>query len=464
MTNDIIQRALLKGMLIVDARYLYDTNLKVFISKLINSIKDTNIKLGLLIPNTHNENMYQNILINGIDVTKYFYVYLKTDFDKPNKENMKNMFFKKPYVLFLTQDQYIGFEIHNLTCDGLEINVARASKNGLLESFPMISGKWLDDRPLFSYIQGRSPRIDKISKECDIPGLNDTIFINKKPIVLTTIVGIGGEGKVYEISNEIVAKIYNRRRLTKTRAQKISLMASKRINDYSICWPIDEIRNKEGFIVGYTMKRCNGKPISTLYRGMNITKSLYPNYTYIDSIDISINILKKIQKLHYNNILLGDINDRNFVIDESMNVYFIDTDSYQLEDYSCDVGTIGYIAPELKEGILNTTLRSFEDECYAIAVLVFRTLMHGHLPFAQVGAEEDFVRLIKKQSFPYSLSNFSTKRKAPKSAFEYWNKLPKSMKEMFISTFSNKTNEIKRFSIDDWLVVLELFKNELINS
>lgn len=465
MNNFDLQDVLKTGAILVDSRGLKNTSLSQFLTNFILTLNKLGAKMriGLVVPEESQEK-FEKIFLDYdekiYELSYFFYVHGKLNFENPHNDHLKHIF-KKNNTLFLTQDQSIAFEVANLSNEYNQIYVRRASTNSLLEAFPVIIGDTFSVRPTFSYIHGRSPRIDKIPQDCNIPKVDDIVYINDKPVKLCKLIGSGGEGKVYEINDEIVAKIYNRERLTKTIIEKISTMCKKRVSDYSICWPINEVKNHENFIVGYTMKKCVGKPISTLYRGSLNTKKMYPDFKDEDCIYLCLKILSKIQKLHRNNILLGDINDRNFSINSKREVFLIDTDSYQIEDYACDVGTIGYVAPELKDGILASTLRTFEDEGYAVAVFVFRTLMQGHFPFAQVGTDSDYLQLIKKQQFPYFLNDAKTKKKVPPTAYELWIKFPEMLKKMFIQTFMyNKNAKAQnRYSVEQWIIALEHFRD-----
>lgn len=469
MTNAELQEVVTNGSILVDARYLDDFSVAEFLTTFTLKLNKLGvaIKIGLIIPFEHSEDMYQKIILEcdekQFDLSYFFYVHSKYNFNQASIETRKVILEKHSNVLFITQNQSTAFDFSDLLSDYFLINVRRVSFECNLEKFPMIIPVKSDGRPLYSFIYGISPRFDKIPRGCFIPQIGDVITVDGKQFILREKIGVGGEGTVYAVGDELVAKIYNFDRLTKTRVDKIATMIKRRINDYSICWPISEVKNKDDFVVGYVMKRCTGKPISTLYRGPVVTQQIYPNYCIENAIKVLIMILEKVQKLHKNNVLLGDINDRNFIINNFDEVYLIDTDSFQIEDYGCDVGTIGYIAPELKEGVLSTTLRSFEDEGYAIAVFVFRTLMLGYFPFAQVGSDDDYIELIKQQHFPYSTNSSKTKKHVPPLAYESWEQLPPLLKRMFTSTFTadKKTNMQERFSVEQWIIALENYLDVL---
>jgi DNA-binding helix-hairpin-helix protein with protein kinase domain len=56
-------------------------------------------------------------------------------------------------------------------------------------------------------------------------------------------------------------------------------------------------------------------------------------------------ILEKIKLLHENDIIIGDINPFNILIKDDKTVYFVDVDSYQVDNYPCPVGTVHFTAP-----------------------------------------------------------------------------------------------------------------------
>lgn len=463
MDNTQLQNVVTNGIIYLDARCLYDFSVSEFLTAFTLKLNKlgVKIKIGLIIPLEDSEEKYKKIILDyndkEYDLSYFFYVQAKINYSTSSIDALKVIFEKNSTILFITQSQSIAFDVANLSNDYYQIFVRRVSINSLLESFPMIVGDKFDNRPLFSYIHGISPRYDKIPTECYIPGLLDKVLIGGKLTTLREQIGSGNEGTVYVINDDIVVKIYNQKSITKTRIDKLLTMIKKRVSDYGICWPIAEVYNKDGFIVGYTMKRCDGKPISVLYRGPVVTQQFFPNFSIDTSINICIKILNKIQILHRNNVLIGDVNDRNFLINDSEEVFLIDTDSYQLEDYTCDVGTIGYVAPELKGGLLNSTVRSFEDETYSIAVLVFRTLMQGYFPFAQLGKNVDYMHLLKEQDFPYSLNAKKTKSRVPVLAYESWEQISPLLMKMFINTFvyDKKTKMQNRYSVDQWIIALE---------
>ena len=99
------------------------------------------------------------------------------------------------------------------------------------------------------------------------------------------------------------------------------------------------------------------------------------------------------------NIIIGDINPLNILVKSPTEVYFVDTDSYQVENYPCPVGTIEFTPPELQGKNYETFLRSFENEYFAIATLVFMILLPGKSPYTQQGGGDPAAN-IRAMEFP----------------------------------------------------------------
>ena len=58
-----------------------------------------------------------------------------------------------------------------------------------------------------------------------------------------------------------------------------------------------------------------------------IAEKYFNDWNRENLITLCINIVEKINTLHKLNILLGDINPNNILVDKNANIYFIDTDS-----------------------------------------------------------------------------------------------------------------------------------------
>src|SRR5690606_10778748 len=132
----------------------------------------------------------------------------------------------------------------------------------------------------------------------------------------------------------------------------------------------------------YAMPRATGKELQATVMRPARFKKTYPNWTKADLVDVCISFLEKVAYLHSLNILLGDINPKNIMVDANKDVWIIDADSWQLEGYPCPVGTPMFTAPTVT-GDYADALRTEEEELFAVATMLFMILITGQFPYAR---------------------------------------------------------------------------------
>ncbi len=286
-----------------------------------------------------------------------------------------------------------------------------------------------------------------------------------KPVMLKCIIGSGGEGIVYEVDNNIVAKIYIEKRLTKGRQKKIELMASKNITIEGVCFPIDALYNKEGILIGYTMKRAYGTNLVNLFKKEDFFRKIFPKYMKKDIVEICILILDKIDQLHKYNIVLVDINLFNIMLGQNKEVYILDTDSFQIEGYPGLVGRKEFFPLEIRYTDYRKRLKNFEYDYYTVSILLFYLLMNGIHPYISIGNKMQENR--DKGHFPYRVDPRESMFKVPsKNNLNSWLALPKPIKEMFFNTFNKdgkRYHPKNRANIELWLKHLYRYKTALVD-
>ena len=260
---------------------------------------------------------------------------------------------------------------------------------------------------------------------------------NTTPLSLGNEIGSGGEGTVYTTSDGRCAKIYKSHARTYTRATKLSAMVQKKISVPSICWPTDLIYDEQNQVVGYLMNQAKGH---SLFYVLNIPsrKRYFPEWTRIDLCQLATTIIQTFMDLHDNNIYVGDINEHNIMVEDANTVYFVDTDSYQFEDFTCPVGSPIYLHPDLQGLSLSTVKRESTHELFAVCTLIFRILMLGQAPYTVRDGDSGGSpsELIRGGLFPYPLG-FSTRAKAPKGAWiPLWQGIELELKTLFYNAFA----------------------------
>jgi predicted Zn-ribbon and HTH transcriptional regulator len=268
-------------------------------------------------------------------------------------------------------------------------------------------------------------------------------------------IGAGGEGIVYATSLDLVCKVYDPSILTVAMRDKIRLMLRHPVRHPGICWPCSIATNQKGEFIGYLMKRAHGLELQKTVFIKPLLQKAFPNWNRRDLVALTVRILESIQALHQHNVLLGDINPRNFLIGER-GVYLVDTDSYQIEDFPCPVGTATFLTPELLGQNLATVLRTQSQELFAIATLIFMMVMPGKPPFSHMGGG-DPAENIRRRHFPYGLAQ-KRGQGVPAGPWRYmWSHLPFYLKGMFHDIFVDG----ERPTTDQWLVVMNRYLSDL---
>ena len=293
-----------------------------------------------------------------------------------------------------------------------------------------------------------------------LPKTGETVkTISGRSIILGSLMSAGGEGSIYQTPNHAeVCKIYHSDKLTAQRRKKIELMVSRKIHRPGICWPTDIVLNDKGLFVGFLMPRATGKTVQTTMFVKPVLLKTFPRWRRQDLLNICIAFLEHIRFLHSLNIIVGDINPMNLlVMEDSNNLWMVDADSFQIENFPCAVGTVNFTAPEIQGRNYTDYLRTKEHELFAVATMLFMLLHPGKPPYSQQGGGSP-VDNIKAMDFPYWFrtddEEFSGKN-APQGPWQYvWANLPYHVKEAFHKTFRKNS----RPSIDDWLRVCRRYQ------
>ena len=276
---------------------------------------------------------------------------------------------------------------------------------------------------------------------------------------LYKLFGEGGEGKIYELEDDrtVYAKIYKTEQLTPQRIKKIEAMVSRQDKiPEGVCWPEDILchtgRTREKYIVGYTMRKAGSEGKKTLGTVreviIRISKGEY-KWKRKDLVELCYNCAQLFEGLHENGILMGDVNPENIIVDEAGGVYFIDTDSYQFEDFSCPVGKEEFDSPELLKKMDDTqrgyaeTPRTLNDEYFATAVLYFYILFLAELPY-KIEADKSAKECILNNQFRFMMAKESKRN-------YIWKNLTHKLQEMFYKNFTNK----KRYSDGEWITAFD---------
>ncbi|WP_062106073.1 CFI-box-CTERM domain-containing protein [Bacillus niameyensis] len=385
-------------------------------------------------------------------------------------------------ILLITNDIKLGQDIlllnQSQSVRGKKVHVQKVDRFGFLQRVradgetvqkPHVQSEkaGVTEKEKFKLATKITPVSDQTMHINKLPEAGDYVQTDKKRRVhLRKQLGSGGEGTVYATDDKnVVAKIYKREKVTVEKHEKLKLMVSKPIQKEGICYPIDILYNEYNEFIGYTMPKAEGKELKHfLFIPKKVFENRHPNWTRKDLVKLSLTILEKIDYLQKRNIILGDINPFNILVVSPEEVYLVDVDSNQVEGFPCPVGTDNYTAPEIQGKNFKDFLRTFGNEYFAVATLVFSILFLGKSPYSQTGGDTN-AENIKSMDFPYTYGQEERAENTPKGQWRYiWSNLPYRVKKAFYQTFQKgqpHANESDRLKTEDWIQIMKKYFSDL---
>lgn len=298
-----------------------------------------------------------------------------------------------------------------------------------------------------------------------IPGTGVLLAGTTSEYRLDNLIAEGGEGKVYEVKGreDVVAKIYKDQ--DATRKEKLKLMTERGSRSLrKVCaWPLSPLSDSGDETVGFVMESLMGwQPLHNAYQIRSRLK-LFPHHTYAFLVRAARNLATCVHHLHEEGIVIGDLNESNVFVNGKAMVKLIDVDSFQIAGptalYPCKVGKAELLPPELQGHSLEGLVRTPEHDRFALAVLVFQTIVFGRHPFAGTTGHQEELTLeacIEKGYYAYT-----TRRETPVKPPPYLdlNWLPESICSLFEQAFDPFAKE--RPTAKAWYFALKDLESSL---
>ena len=268
----------------------------------------------------------------------------------------------------------------------------------------------------------------------------------------------GAEGMVFTTNVPgCIAKIYHKGIITPLRWAKLKKLTELKITGHGFCIPKDLVffRNSP---VGYTMTLGKGTTLGTVFDGPDAILEAFPEWTRLDIVNVLLKLIEKYLYLHMHDVIAGDIQLKNALIDTNGDVYLIDMDSVQIGNLPCPVGTEEFTDTRLWGKDFSKFLRELRDEDYSIAMLVFAVLFCGLHPYATRNGAETLREEILNYNFPYNFEN--EPEFIPVGGYDHiWEYLPERMRKMLFETFKNGWS----YDALEWLDAVVKYKEDLEN-
>ena len=286
-------------------------------------------------------------------------------------------------------------------------------------------------------------------------------------------VGSGGEGAVYRVqgNRRQVAKIWHDP--TSRAGEKIAVMVRQRPAAATathgggmfgvgrsrahlpFAWPDDVLRDDAGRIVGFLMPYFDLSQFRESQAFFNpaarrrTERELGASFDDSHLLQMARNLAEAVRQIHAAGHVIGDVNEKNVLVNARSEVIIVDIDAIQISDpnsgrlYRCTVGREDYTPPRLQGVRFSEIDRGPNDDLFGLAVLIFKLVMGGYHPYMSRIApdDEDAVtelgEKIRNGYFPYNEDNtVPDDYKQPVAQYqENWDNLRQEIKHLFCEAF-----------------------------
>lgn len=237
----------------------------------------------------------------------------------------------------------------------------------------------------------------------------------------------GGEGIIYEVNGQII-KIYKPVVNMKSKKNKVQMLINKSLPKEVIS-PKEIVVDRGGKFIGFSMDKVKGEEFKKLTNKKFVTAN---NITTKDILAMLVKVQNVINELHKNGIYIGDLNDQNILFDKQFNIYFIDCDSWTVENEKCEVAMDLF-----KDPLLNSNDFNEKTDTYSFAVLAWKLLTRIH-PFG--GTMNPDINIMERMKNGISVID-NPKVTIPKT-IKSWRNLSPDLINGLKEIFENKSREL----------------------
>lgn len=276
----------------------------------------------------------------------------------------------------------------------------------------------------------------------NLPEEGHTVYLaDRTPVRITKFLASGGEGGVYDCTYKTgyLAKVYHDGQLNALRVKKMLQMEKKQVRYEGLCWPEHVLFTQSGEPIGFVMKKVQGSALSVLFDSYESVLNQFPHWKRRNLIQLCIEVLSRIQYLHLFGILIGDVRLNNIMITTAGEPALVDLDSCQTDNLPCPGGFGEFTPPELQNQQFSKTLRTYGNESFSCAVIMFKILFCGLHPYDQIDGADSIEEDIAKKNFPFTLDTKDDFKKIMFSDYysEVWKSTPYPFQKFLLDIFKN---------------------------
>ncbi|ELS33550.1 MULTISPECIES: hypothetical protein [Pseudanabaena] len=262
------------------------------------------------------------------------------------------------------------------------------------------------------------------------------IYLNQKRIKVNpkNAIGKGGEADIYDLKNGKVLKLfktadhpdYQLLPQEQLAAQARLSIHQQKLPAFPQNLPSRVIKpealatDKQGMILGYAMP--------FLQNTVTLLKYSDRNYRQTNAISQQVvtnlfrDLHETVLKIHQVNVTIGDFNDLNLLVSQNQ-VNLIDADSFQFEQFPCQVFTARFVDPILCDRNANqpilTSPHNPDSDWYAFTVMLMQSLLYVD-PYGGVYKPKSPAAIIPHSARPLQrITIFHPDVRYPKPAIPY---------------------------------------------
>jgi len=221
-------------------------------------------------------------------------------------------------------------------------------------------------------------------------------------VVLGSELAKGGEGKVFEVAGQpgVVAKVFHspssavEQRLRAMLAIRPEGMRESGTGLVVLAWP-EDLLMVDGSVVGFLMPKIDTSDAAEIHQITNPSARFDPRdppvwtggFTWRYLLSSAKNLANAVRVCHDAEIVIGDFNERNILVESTSRVTLVDCDSMQVRDpdsgdaFMCRVARAEFLAPELHGVDLDRRVRQPLSDLFGLAVHIHMLLLEGTHPF-----------------------------------------------------------------------------------
>ncbi len=281
--------------------------------------------------------------------------------------------------------------------------------------------------------------------------MNVMIYGKQANLKPSSIIGEGGEALIYDLRNGEVAKVFKQPnhsdfaldRHAQAQAKDRLKEHQKKLKKYpkdlpsSVVGPTSLITDVGGVtILGYTMPFLSSSEVLLKYEERKYRE--LAGVTHQNMVQVFLRLHEMVAALHVRNVVIGDFNDLNIMIDKALAPHLIDADSMQFGGFLTKVFTARFVDPLLCDRSASSAAlvrpHTALSDWYAFNVMLMQALLYAG-PYSGIHTPQDISKKYREwERVQKRVTVFSPDVRYPRPALHY-SMLPDELLTQFSRVF-----------------------------